>query len=344
MAGADNKMNLRRFDLNLLPILRALLATNSVARAATMLGLSQSATSGALSRLRGMFGDPLLILVGRQLVPTPYAEALVPLLDATFGALHTLLDRRVFDPATEQRCFVISSADFVIGELGLPLLRLLAAQAPGVSIRFVEISEDHRIAMIAGEVDFMLSPRHLVDLESQDFNSLPLYEDEMVIISSARFPMPSGGLDLDTYLTADHACYGVANGMSVEQWALARANLKQRTVVMMPQFSLLPGYVSSSDCLAMIPRHVAENYADNYDLQIWPVPFTIGPLHIGIHWSHVLNRNPAHEWFRGLIFEAMETAMGAGLLPVRAASRLPRPAAVAGSTHWGNRPPVSNRD
>lgn len=312
MVNINSEMNLRRFDLNLLPILRALLATNSVARAAEMLGLSQSATSSALGRLRGMFGDPLLILVGRKLVPTPYAEALMPMLDRTFGELHTLLDHRVFDPATEQRCFVISSADFIIGELGLPLLQLLASRAPGVSMRFVEISDDHREAMIAGEIDFMISTRHVLDVDSHDFNSMPLYEEEMVIISSSRFSMPPGGLDLDTYLAADHACYGVANGMSVEQWALAHAHLKQRTVVMIPQFSFLPGYVANSNCLAMIPRHVAQKYVGLYDLKIWPVPFAMAPLQIGIHWSHVFDRNPAHTWFRGLISEAMAAVSDLG--------------------------------
>ena len=309
MAEPENKMNLRRFDLNLLPILRALLATHSVARASEMLGLSQSATSGALSRLRVMFGDPLLILVGRQLVPTPYADALVPLLETTFLDLHSLLDRRMFDPAVEQRCFVISSSDFGIADLGLPLIRLLAKEAPGVSVRFVEISQHHRIAMINGEIDVMVSPRHILDSESEEFNSVPLYEDEMVIISSASFPMPAAGLGLDTYLAASHACYGVAGSETFEQWSLARNRLKQRTIVTIPQFNQLPRYVAGSNCLAMLPRHVALIHADAYDLRIWPVPFPITKLEINIQWSHVLDRNPAHKWFRNLMLQASQIAM-----------------------------------
>ena len=60
-------MNLRSVDLNLLVVLDALLTERNVSRAGQRIGLSQSAMSAALSRLRDLFGDPLLIRVGREL-------------------------------------------------------------------------------------------------------------------------------------------------------------------------------------------------------------------------------------------------------------------------------------
>src|SRR5512146_2989282 len=60
-------------DLNLLLTLEAVLAEGSVARAARRLRLSPSAMSRTLARLRETTGDPLLVRVGRGLVPTPRA-------------------------------------------------------------------------------------------------------------------------------------------------------------------------------------------------------------------------------------------------------------------------------
>lgn len=63
-------------DMNLLAALDALLAEGSVTGAARRLGLSSSAMSRTLARLRSATGDPLLVRAGRGLVPTPRAAEL----------------------------------------------------------------------------------------------------------------------------------------------------------------------------------------------------------------------------------------------------------------------------
>ena len=68
-------------DLNLLVALDALLSERSVTRAGRRVSVTQSAMSGALSRLRGLFGDELLVRAGQSMQLTPFAESLqVPLL------------------------------------------------------------------------------------------------------------------------------------------------------------------------------------------------------------------------------------------------------------------------
>ncbi len=62
--------------MNLLSALDALLAEGSVTGAARRLGLSSSAMSRTLARLRSTTGDPLLVRAGRGLVPTPHATEL----------------------------------------------------------------------------------------------------------------------------------------------------------------------------------------------------------------------------------------------------------------------------
>ncbi|MDB5091890.1 MAG: LysR family transcriptional regulator [Mucilaginibacter sp.] len=111
--GLELCMNLRNVDLNLLVVLDALLSERNVSRAAQRIGLSQSAMSAALARLREVFHDPLLVRVGRGLALTRNAEDLiVPIRDALSRIEQALLQRPGFDPAVDARTFSISASDY----------------------------------------------------------------------------------------------------------------------------------------------------------------------------------------------------------------------------------------
>src|ERR1700757_4799238 len=106
-------MQIRRFDLNLLPSLDALLAHQNVTRAAEQLFVMQQAMSGALSRLRAHFEDELLIRVGRHLELTPLAKSLVrPVREALLASQAALDTRPSFDPATARRPCRIAMSDY----------------------------------------------------------------------------------------------------------------------------------------------------------------------------------------------------------------------------------------
>ncbi len=299
-------VNLRRFDLNLLPVLRALLATHSVARASEILGLSQSATSGALTRLRAMFGDQLFVQVGRNLVPTPVALELQPVVETSFSGLHNVFNKRVFNPHQETRQFVVATSDYVVNELCSPLLDRLAQDAPNVSVKFVPISLANRAAMVAGDIDLLLTPQS-TSADAENVHVTRLSEDRMCILSAADFPMPEAGLDMATYLAADHAAYAVSDGETFEQWALRQQGITRRIRIMVPHFVLLPKCVARGGLLAMMPRRIADRVAAECNLRTWPVPFPIAPLSFSLYWSEVLHENPAHQWFRRLVGKAWTT-------------------------------------
>src|SRR3954470_19477030 len=97
---------LSAIDLNLLVILRALLRERHVTRAARQVGLSQSATSHALSRLRELCGDPLLVRHGRSLELTPRATQLLPGLERGLSELlGVVTSEPPFDPQRARRLF-----------------------------------------------------------------------------------------------------------------------------------------------------------------------------------------------------------------------------------------------
>src|SRR5579859_8186708 len=119
-------MKLSAIDTNLLLALQALLQETSVTRAAKRLGIGQPAMSRALARLRDHFKDPLLVQKGRQLVPSPVAQALVPSVEKAAAALEDVFAGRTRSGAQARRVYVLACAD-LFGVAVVPsLVRQLA--------------------------------------------------------------------------------------------------------------------------------------------------------------------------------------------------------------------------
>src|SRR5215469_5503956 len=131
-------MDFGGLDLNLLVALDALCAEKSVSRAGERLHLSQSATSGALARLREAFHDPLLVQVGRKMALTPLAEGLIePVRDFLLNAEAILHGSPAFDPATSTRKFRVLMSDYVQTVVMTEALPRLEKIAPRVTVELV---------------------------------------------------------------------------------------------------------------------------------------------------------------------------------------------------------------
>src|SRR6476660_1611955 len=103
----------RRLDGGLLLVFRELLRTRRASTAAERLGLSPSAISHALTRLRDLFDDPLFIRRPHGFEPTRRAEALGPQVDALLELTHQTLSRNAaFEPATSTRDFRFAAPEF----------------------------------------------------------------------------------------------------------------------------------------------------------------------------------------------------------------------------------------
>jgi DNA-binding transcriptional LysR family regulator len=93
----------RTWDLNLLVALDALLQERSVTRAAGRIGLAQSTVSHALSRLRALLGDAVLVRGAAGMEPTPLGLELAgPVREALVQMRDTILRRRAFDPVSQR--------------------------------------------------------------------------------------------------------------------------------------------------------------------------------------------------------------------------------------------------
>ena len=114
--------NIKKIDLNLLVVLDALLDERNVTRAAARLGYTQPTISGMLTRLRDLLGDPLFVRTQRGLLATPRAQALAVPLKQLLADSQRLVARGVFDPASAEATFSISSNDYIQHALLVPFV------------------------------------------------------------------------------------------------------------------------------------------------------------------------------------------------------------------------------
>jgi DNA-binding transcriptional LysR family regulator len=295
-----DRADLAGIDLNLLVVLDVLLAERSVTRAAARLGLSQPATSNALARLRGTFGDPLLVRTTGGMAPTPRAVALQePLRHALDGVGSAIAGEQAFDPATARRTFVLAATDYVQFVLLGPLVERMQAEAPGVVLRLVPMTHGSPwLELEAGSVDLTLSgaPTHQARIRRR-----ALFHDRVVCILRADHPAARRSWNLARYLALGHVEALPLGGRGLVDDVLESVGQARRLAVTVPHFLVAPHVVLRSDhCFALAER-IARPMAAVLPLKVLPVPIEIPAITIWAYWHERMQRDPAHQWLRRLL-------------------------------------------
>jgi DNA-binding transcriptional LysR family regulator len=147
---------LAALDLNLLRALHALLVERHVTRAARRAGTSQPAMSRALTKLRAIFEDELLVRVGQTMQATPRAVAFVAPLEAVLRGIRDLITEQRFDPSTASGTIRIAALDILTYMLVPPLLVQLSHEAPRLALQVVQWSHRWHEHLESGEVDITI--------------------------------------------------------------------------------------------------------------------------------------------------------------------------------------------
>src|SRR5512143_3358639 len=198
-------MHLAGLDLNLALVLDALLTERSVTRAAKRLGLSQSATSHALARLRDALGDPLVVRTPHGVAPTARAQTMAePVKTALALLAGALLTKPEFDPRTAQRRFDIAATDYTELLLLPPLVAQLDRRAPRLQVWLRPVATDVFTSLQRGEVDLVVgvfSPDEI----GPDLRSMVLLQDRLVCMVRNGHPLLRKRLTPARFAAAKHA-------------------------------------------------------------------------------------------------------------------------------------------
>lgn len=172
-------VNLRSFDLNLLPVFEAIYAEGNLTRAADKLGMSQPAMSNALNRLRNAVGDPLFTRTPRGMAPTlrakQMAEHLRQALDLVETSLH---ESHAFDYASSTRTFAIAVEDYGEAVITPRFMDWLTNVAPAIRMRICpEHSRTARRQLSDGTIDLAVD---YFPLKEDGFTNVKLMTDDLV--------------------------------------------------------------------------------------------------------------------------------------------------------------------
>jgi DNA-binding transcriptional LysR family regulator len=297
--------HLHSLDLNLLLALDALLDERSVTRAGARLAMTQPAMSRTLGRLRDHFADGLLIRSGRELVLTPRAEELrLPLHDALLGLESVVAGAPRFEPASSRRAFTIATADYGLAVAVPPLLARFAKIASGIDLVVAPQPPDWDERLRVGALDAVLFPRRSATPGIVWSN---LFAETFTCLVRRGHPLIRGALSLKQFCAVPQLFVSPAGtARSVVDEALDKKRRERRIALRMQSFLAAPLAVAQSDLLAVVPRRIAERFAEPLGLQVLAPPLAIPGFSLALAWHERMRADAGHLWFRRQLISVLQ--------------------------------------
>ena len=302
---AMSKFDHSDLDGHLLQLLLAVHEEQSVTRAALRLGVTQSAVSHGLDKLRGIVGDPLFVRAGRGIVATARADTLARRARLLLEDLRGFVTAGGFDPATVQAGITVAANDLQRDLLMPPLLQRLRDQAPGLALRVIASGVPSAEMLREGQCLLAISPR---PPDAPDIVQKRLFEDRYAVFYDAsqrdapRTPV--------AYLAAEHVTvvYEPHRRLDIDQW-LADRGCARRFVATVPSFAGVPALLLGSTRLATLPSLLRGQLLRGLALGPVPLPCPSMPMYLIWHLRH--QADPFHQWLRQQIEAVVPAALAA---------------------------------
>lgn len=298
-------VKLRSIDVNLLVALDALLDERSVTRAAERMGVSQSAMSRTLARLRDLLGDPLLVRTPKGMDRTTVAEDLRRPLSEALGKLDALVtERTTFEPGSATRTFRVEMTDHAAVAVLPRLVPRLLEQAPGIDLELAPRDGDAEQRLQERQIELFVGAR--IQERPGLFRQI-LFEEHFVCVIRADHPARDRLHELPCYTALNHVLIsprGSDRGSLVDD-ALAEQGLHRRVVLRVPHFLVAPLVVASTDLVATVPARVAGALAAAIGLVAVRPPMEVARFTVAQVWHERNHHDHGHRWLRQTVAEVM---------------------------------------
>lgn len=286
-----NEINNGHIDFNLLKVFIALYEEGSASKASVRLGVTQSAVSAALKRLRILYDDQLFVRTGNGFKPTSRSQVIKPMIDEAFGHVaNTFLSNSTsFDPFANQSLIIGLSDDFELA-LGSRLISLAKSKAPKLKLVFRQTNSQKVMdALVSKQIDLAITSSYT---RSSFISSDLLAHGNYSCVVSREFADTKLPLTLDTYLNAEHVLIS-GNGLTgIVDDVLEQQGEKRHVAVATTHFSALPFLIIGENSLATLPRHAASMIGQQCGLRqsICPIEFEDYP--ISVSWNKTRSKDP----------------------------------------------------
>lgn len=293
---------MKHSDYSLIPILVAIVEEKNYSKAARRLGISQSAVSQSVVRLRDVFNDNLFIRSSHGVELTQFALDIYPLLSSAIeNVSHTLPEHSKFKPLTCEKQFTVSSLS-VFGHTILPELAVLIAnEAPKASVKIELLYTNNMTDMLRSQYYDLAIDTHCDNYAH--LRSQILMEDTLSVMCSNKHPrLTKDTITVEEYLQEKHVIhsqldqtkgYLVGRGLKDEE-VLQKRQIAWHTSTIM---EVLP-IIERTEYVALLPQKLVDLHHHNYDIKQLNSSFLVEPIKIAMYWHPSRTNDPVHKWFR----------------------------------------------
>ncbi len=299
-------------DLNLLVALDALLAEESVTGAARRLGLSASAMSRTLTRLRSATGDPLLVPAGRGLVATPHAVALRARVPALVSDARAVLRPAInpLDVAALDATFTFRASEAFMDWIAPLLAANIMEAAPCVRLRFVPKPDKDLRHLREGGIDLEIGAYGEL---APEVRTQLLFRDEFVGVVRSGHPLLAGGrVTPERFASCNHVATSHRGDFSgpVDD-SLEELGLRRRVALVVPGYPAAMRIARTTNLVAVVPRSSlgvasASNVVAS-GLESFGLPLRLPEIAVSAMWHPRMDADPAHRWLRSRVIEFCKT-------------------------------------
>jgi DNA-binding transcriptional LysR family regulator len=301
--GIMTDMHIDGLHLNQLRLVDALARNSNLGEAAEEIGLTQSAASHALARLREELHDPIFIRTSEGMRPTAYGIRLAASVRDALEALRAGLDRHPeFEARTSTRTFNVIMSD-VSQMLYLPrLLSRIVAEAPGVTLRVHPLpAKAPHLVLESGEVDLAVGAFSRLIAGCRQKR---LYREQYVCVVRRDHPQFTGGMTVEAFCSVPQAVVDPRGYVHerLDRW-LTQQKARRSVKLQVPYFMSLPLVIAQSDLLVVMAGRVAKAYAEMLPIKIMAPPVKLPTYDPRLFWHERFHRDPANRWLRGIYIE-----------------------------------------
>ncbi len=299
-------------DLNLLAALDALLSHGSVTGAAEAMGLSASAMSRTLARIRTATGDPILAPAGRGLVPTPRAIAIRERVRAALTEAQTLLGHAAGGELRDvKRVVTIRADDSVAAALGPALLERIREEVPGLSVVFSSEGTEDVASLREGRVDLDIGVQ---DALGPEIRTSRLFDDERIVLERDRpARRRRRRMTLEEFAEAEHidaSRRGLLRGPVDD--LLERNGLERVVRTVVPTQLAAAMLVAQSDAVSLVSARFAETLVGILPVRAVAPPAPLEKVAISLAWHPRHDGDRVHAWLRDSIREVVGSIRARG--------------------------------
>jgi LysR family transcriptional activator for leuABCD operon len=295
--------NLRSLDLNLLTVFEAVYNTQNITEAAKRLGLTQSAASHALRRLREALRDDLFVRGGDGLKPTEAALSLYPAVRSALDGIRTAVaGKATFDPTNARDSFHIA-IPYVIGPfIALRLEECLKAEAPSVELHFDTRTIPLNLLSELEEGRTDVAVDWWTATEARFVNQ-HIFDDQLMIVVGRDHPRirdaPSlAALERENFVGLHRRPAQWDRALAIKQ-VLALRHWK--IALNVSEFIEVPLIVAATDFVSVMPQSMASILEKTGLVRLLPFPAPLPPLAIKMTWHAGRRRDPGHMWLRRIV-------------------------------------------